>query len=102
MHYLLAFAMLAAFVVAVANEPAQTKDSKDSGTQFSANGYAVAFEPGASGSPHAPRFSPKGMKVTLAPAELPTLEGKNHLSGRIVVGAPDIRGEGHLLVLAQV
>jgi len=101
MHYLLAFAMLAAFVVAVANEPAQTKDSKDSGTQFSANGYAVAFEPGASGSPHAPRFSPKGMKVTLAPAELPTLEGKNHLSGRIVVGAPDIRGEGHLLVLAR-
>lgn len=65
------------------------------------DGHAVQFHPGVSNSPHAPRFTPYGTQIKLIPAELPKLAGKDHLSGRIPIGPPEVRGDGQLVVIAR-
>ncbi|HVJ83061.1 MAG TPA: hypothetical protein VNC50_18475, partial [Planctomycetia bacterium] len=61
----------------------------------------VAFKPGDHKSKLAPRFSPKGTQIALAPAELLGLAGKDHLVGRIPLGAKSLRGEGQKIALAR-
>jgi thiol-disulfide isomerase/thioredoxin len=91
----------AVLVVFAAEDPGRASGAADDASQQAEPGYTVTFEPGPADSSHAPRFSPKGTKVTLAPADLPKLEGKDYLTGRILVGSPELRGEGHLLALGR-
>ncbi len=62
---------------------------------------AVSFQPGEAGSKLAPRYSPKGYRVPLAPSERDVPEGVEVLEGRLRLGPEDVRGDGHLLVLAR-
>lgn len=78
-----------------ADEPAKP-DSKPKG-----DGHAVAFKPGDPKSPLRPRVSPKGTQVKLTPTDLPKVEGKDHLVGRIEIGPKEFRGEGQLIALAR-
>jgi len=82
-------------VVASADEPKKA-DAKPKG-----EGYAVTFKPGDPKAEFAPRFSPKGTQIELTPTAMPKLDGKDHLVGRIPLGAKAVRGEGQLIALAR-
>ena len=70
-------------------------------TAAGAEGHAVKFRLGEAGSKLAPRYSPKGYKIPLAPMEQGLAEGLDHRAGRLRVGPEDTRGDGHLIVLAR-
>jgi thiol-disulfide isomerase/thioredoxin len=63
---------------------------------------AVTLEPGEPGSPLAPRFSPKGTQLQLAPKVYDGLAGHDKLEARVSLGPEKQRaGLGQLLVLAR-
>lgn len=93
-----AFALLltsAIATVAVADEP------KKADAKPKSDGHAVTFKPGDPKAAFAPRFSPKGTQIELKPTELAKVDGKDHLVGRIPLGAKAVRGEGQLIALAR-
>lgn len=65
------------------------------------DGHTVAFRHGEAGSKLAPRYSPKGFKVPLAPMEKGLEEGLDHREGRLRLGPKSTQGDGRLLVLAR-
>lgn len=101
MQIVFTLALGAVLIVSAANEPGRAHAAPEDANSGATSGYAVTFEPGSATSPHAPRFSPKGTQVALSSAELQKLEGRDHLSGRIVVGPADLRGEGNLIAIAR-
>src|SRR3954467_14521386 len=66
-----------------------------------AESFPVEFRAGAEGSKLAPRFSPKGTQVALAPKPVPGLAGFDHLEGRLRLGPKWNQGPGQLIVLAR-
>lgn len=65
-------------------------------------GLPIELAPGAADSKLAPRFSPKGTQITLAPKAMPGLPGVDHLEGRIKLGpARDKADGGQLFALAR-
>lgn len=86
--------LLLAATFALADEPKPVAKPK-------ADGVAVTFKPGDPKAAFAPRFSPKGTQIELTPTELPKVDGKDHLVGRIPLGAKAARGEGQLIALAR-
>jgi thiol-disulfide isomerase/thioredoxin len=91
---IVAFAAFAAGPDRKADEPKKQEQPRG-------DGHAVQFKPGVAVSPHAPRFSPTGTQVKLTPIDLPKLAGQDHLSGRIPLGPPEVRGNGQLVVIAR-
>ena len=65
------------------------------------DGHVVSFSPGKPGSKLAPRYSPKGFKLPLAPLASGPAEGHDHLQGRLRLGPQAAQGDGLLLVLAR-
>lgn len=62
---------------------------------------AVRFAPGERGSAWAPRYSPKGTRVALAPCARPSEAGAEPLEGRLPLGPASRRGAGLLVVAAR-
>lgn len=80
--------------LALADEPKPVAKPKAEGT-------AVTFKPGDPKAAFAPRFSPKGTQIELTPTALPKVDGKDHLVGRIPLGAKAVRGDGQMVALAR-
>jgi thiol-disulfide isomerase/thioredoxin len=65
-------------------------------------GQPVELRPGVADSKLAPRFSPKGTQIALAPKAMPGLPGIDHLEGRLKLGPPRVPADpGQLFALAR-
>ncbi len=62
---------------------------------------AVTLKPGQPGSPHMPRYSPKGRQLTLTPTDLSGVQGFDHLGTRVQLGPHADKNEGQLVVIAR-
>ncbi|MCP5070767.1 MAG: thioredoxin family protein [bacterium] len=86
-----AFSRLLLLAVLLAAAPATAEEGA----------HAVELVAGEAGSRLAPRYSPKGYKLPLAPFEKGLEEGHDHRQGRLLLGPQGTQGDGTLLVLAR-